>query len=50
MSDYPLHTLETAPEKSRSLLEASQKEMGMIPNLHAVMAESPSVLEVILGL
>ncbi|MBC7191623.1 carboxymuconolactone decarboxylase family protein [Marinobacter sp.] len=45
MSDYPLHTLETAPEKSRSLLEASQKEMGMIPNLHAVMAESPSVLE-----
>ncbi|HCW91980.1 MAG TPA: carboxymuconolactone decarboxylase [Marinobacter sp.] len=45
MSDYPLHTLETAPEKSRPLLEASQKEMGMIPNLHAVMAESPSVLE-----
>lgn len=50
MSDYPLHTLETAPEKSRPLLEASQKEMGMIPNLHAVMAQSPSVLEVILGL
>ena len=45
MSDYPLHTLETAPEKSRPLLEASQKETGMIPNLHAVMAESPSVLE-----
>lgn len=45
MSDYPLHTLETAPEKSRPLLEASQKEMGMIPNLHAVMAASPSVLE-----
>ena len=45
MSDYPMHTLETAPEKSRPLLEASQKEMGMIPNLHAVMAESPSVLQ-----
>ncbi len=44
MSDFTLHTVDSAPEKSRPLLEASQQEMGMIPGLHAVMAESPSVL------
>ena len=44
MSDFTLHTVDSAPEKSRPLLEASQQEMGMIPGLHAVMAESPNVL------
>lgn len=39
-----LHTLETAPEASKPLLERSQKEFGMIPNLHAVLAESPALL------
>ena len=45
MSDFTLHTLETAPEGSKPLLEKSLKGFGMIPNLHAVMAESPSTLE-----
>lgn len=44
MTDFTVHTIESAPEKSKPLLEASQKAMGMIPGLHAVMAESPSVL------
>mgnify|MGYP005852214167 CR=1 FL=1 len=44
MPEFKLHTVESAPEKSRPLLENSRKEMGMIPNLHAVMAESPGVL------
>jgi alkylhydroperoxidase family enzyme len=44
MTDFTLHTVDSAPEKSRPLLAASQQEMGMIPGLHAVMAESPSVL------
>ena len=44
MTDFTMHTVESAPENSRPLLEASQKAMGMIPGLHAVMAESPSVL------
>jgi len=41
-----LHTPDTAPEAARPLLENSQRLYGgMIPNLHAVMAESPALLE-----
>ncbi|MBU2884999.1 carboxymuconolactone decarboxylase family protein [Gilvimarinus agarilyticus] len=45
MSQFTLHTQESAPEASKSLLEASQQSFGMIPNLHAVMAEAPGLLE-----
>lgn len=45
MTDFTLHSLESAPEASKPLLEKSQKDFGMIPNLHAVMAESPQLLE-----
>jgi alkylhydroperoxidase family enzyme len=40
-----IHTQSTAPEASKPLLAQSLKDFGMIPNLHAVMAESPGVLE-----
>jgi alkylhydroperoxidase family enzyme len=40
-----LHTHETAPAESQPLLEKSVKNFGMIPNLHAVMAEAPALLE-----
>jgi len=45
MTDFTLHNVESAPEKSKPLLEKSQKAMGMIPGLHAVMAEAPGMLE-----
>ncbi len=45
MTDFTLHTAETAPADSKPLLQESVKLFGMIPNLHAVMAESPPVLE-----
>ena len=45
MDNFKIHTIESAPEKSKDQLESSQKAFGMIPNLHAVMAESPAVLE-----
>ena len=45
MTQFKAHTIETAPEASKSLLEASAKGYGMIPNLHGVMAESPALLE-----
>ena len=45
MKELTLHTIETAPEASQPLLEKSLKGFGMIPNLHAVMAESPGLLE-----
>jgi alkylhydroperoxidase family enzyme len=42
---YQLHNQTTAPEVSRALLQKSRTTLGFIPNLHAVMAESPAVLE-----
>ncbi|WP_158771817.1 carboxymuconolactone decarboxylase family protein [Paraglaciecola sp. L1A13] len=45
MADFTLHTVESAPEKSKPILEQSLKTNGMIPNLHAVMAEAPGLLE-----
>lgn len=45
MSNFMLHDLESAPLQSRPLLEKSMNSFGMIPNLHAVMAEAPDVLD-----
>ncbi|MDB9741399.1 hypothetical protein OAB00_00950 [Akkermansiaceae bacterium] len=45
MKELTLHTLDTAPTASKPLLEGSVKAFGMIPNLHAVMAEAPGLLE-----
>ena len=43
--NFEVHNIESAPESSKPLLEKSQKGFGMIPNLHAVLAESPAALE-----
>lgn len=45
MSEFTLHTLETAPQASRPLLQNAEKQLRFIPNLMAVMAESPATLE-----
>lgn len=45
MTDFTLHDQDSAPEDSKPLLENSQKAFGMIPSLHAVMAEAPGLLE-----
>ncbi len=45
MSTFKLHTIDSAPEGSQSMLANSQKAFGMIPGLHAVMAEAPGLLE-----
>ncbi len=45
MSDFTLHSLDSAPQDARPLLENALKGFGMIPGLHAVMAEAPALLE-----
>ncbi|GAB4141526.1 MAG: carboxymuconolactone decarboxylase family protein [Planctomycetota bacterium] len=45
MTDFPLHDLSSAPEASKPLLEKAGAAFGMIPNVLAVMAESPALLE-----
>ncbi len=45
MTDFTLHDTASAPDASKSLLESSEQAFGMIPNLHAVMAEAPTLLK-----
>ncbi|MCY7297277.1 carboxymuconolactone decarboxylase family protein [Alteromonas sp. a30] len=45
MSNFTLHDQDSAPEASKPLLQKSIDAFGMVPNLHAVMAESPQLLE-----
>lgn len=45
MSTFKLHNETSAPDSAKPLLQNSQQSFGMIPNLHAVMAESPQLLE-----
>ena len=44
MTKFILHTEDTAPEASKPLLADSKKSYGVVPGLHAVMAESPELL------
>jgi len=44
MSRFPQHTAETAPEAS-ALIANAQQAFGFLPNLLAVMAEAPALLE-----
>lgn len=44
MSFYEVHTIDTAPQGSKPLLQNLQGTIGMIPNLAASMAESPELL------
>ncbi|WP_033959354.1 carboxymuconolactone decarboxylase family protein [Psychroserpens jangbogonensis] len=45
MSTLKIHTIESAPEESKSQLEASVKSFGMLPNLHGALAEAPGLLQ-----
>lgn len=49
MSNYPIHTIATAPEKSQPVLEVLKQSFGLIPNLAATMAESPVLLSGFVG-
>ena len=45
MQEFKVHTLESAPAASQPLLEATKREWGFLPTLHAILAESPAALE-----
>lgn len=42
--DFPMHSVESAPEASRPAMEWYAENFGMVPNLAAVLAESPALL------
>ena len=45
MTDFTLYTADNAPQDSKPLLGKSVEAFGMVPGLHAVMAEAPGLLE-----
>jgi len=44
---YQVHTRESAPLEARDTLEKTTKAWGFLPNLGAVLAESPATLELL---
>jgi alkylhydroperoxidase family enzyme len=47
--EFKIHSIESAPEESKVLLEQSKKANGYVPNLHGVLAESPGLLKTYLN-
>jgi alkylhydroperoxidase family enzyme len=50
MERYPIYTLDSAPEASRSALGDVQARFGMIPNLAGAMATSPVLIRAFVGI
>lgn len=44
MPTYQIHTIASAPEKSRPVLEQLRQSFGLIPNLAAAISNSPKLL------
>ena len=50
MNDFSLHTIQSAPDAAKPMLEDSEKAYGFLPNLYRNMAEAPELLEGYLSL
>ncbi len=44
MTEFKIHTIESAPAESKEVLEGAVKSFGMVPNLLGVLAEAPQAL------
>src|SRR5215813_7018303 len=47
--NYPVHTLVSAPENSKQALEQLQKAFGVIPNIVGAIADSPKLINSLVG-
>lgn len=50
MTNFPLHTIESAPDRSKPALEQLQSSFGMIPNILGAMATSPVLINTLVGM
>ena len=50
MERFPIYTLDSAPEASKSALRDVQTRFGMIPNLAGAMATSPVLIQSFIGI
>src|ERR1700728_805244 len=44
MTNYPIHTIATAPKNSKPALEWLQQAFGVVPNIVGVIANSPKLI------
>jgi alkylhydroperoxidase family enzyme len=49
MPNYPIHTIASAPENSKPALEQLQQAFGVLPNLAAAIANSPKLINSLVG-
>lgn len=50
MTGFPIHTVESAPERSKPALQQLQSAFGMIPNILGAMATSPVLINTLVGM
>jgi alkylhydroperoxidase family enzyme len=50
MTNFPVHTLASAPERSKHALQQLQSAFGMIPNIVGAIATSPVLINSLVGL
>src|ERR1700744_4323343 len=50
MTNFPVNTLESAPEGSKPAMRQMQSAFGMIPNLIGAMSTSPVLINSLVGL
>jgi alkylhydroperoxidase family enzyme len=50
MTNFPVYTIDSAPERSKPALKQLQSAFGMIPNILGAMATSPVLINSLVGL
>lgn len=50
MTEFTIHTIESAPESAKPILQQLKERIGFVPNLAATMAGAPLVLEAFVSL
>jgi AhpD family alkylhydroperoxidase len=50
MQAFPVHTIESAPERSKPSLQVLQGTFGMLPNIAGAMSTSPVLIGSLVGL
>src|SRR6266403_2994045 len=50
MQSFPIYTIESAPEQSKPALQSLKTAFGMVPNIAGVMANSPVLINSLVGL
>lgn len=50
MTQFPIHTIDSAPEKSKPALQSLQAAFGFVPNLVGAVSTSPVLINSLIGL